>query len=403
MSSLILRDELGETPIHVAFAKQSNTLAALMPNGHVNLWNWTFAKGNKSSVKHLGRAAVLPNSSGLRPKQLALMTDEGASSMQLDVLASGNGFDSLIRCQLHMNDGTAQITETETLSKHSEGIVSVLIGDKATCLQTRSGVILSESGVPLAEFPEVCPTARVLGDSLFLGLSEAGRFYCNARQIAAGCTSFALGGEFLIYTNLQHEVKFLLLQHSASDNPSSLFFGTAYTQPIPDRQNGQSNDDGKENIYGRRVERGSRIVTVVPSTMSVVLQMPRGNLETISPRPLVLQQVRKALDAKQYKDAFMMCRRHRIDLNFLCDHDSDAFLDDLPVFVEQINDNEHLGLFISGLKWGKPLVQAQRRLRHRTGMRTSLRLCTVHSARLASKGQIFPAKSILFVLGYGTA
>lgn len=43
----------------------------------------------------------------------------------------------------------------------------------------------------------------------------------------------------------------------------------------------------------RRVERGSRIVTAVPSTMSLVLQMPRGNLETINPRPLVMKIVKQ--------------------------------------------------------------------------------------------------------------
>ena len=46
----------------------------------------------------------------------------------------------------------------------------------------------------------------------------------------------------------------------------------------------------------RRVERGSKIVTVVPCDTKVVLQMPRGNLETIHPRALVLSCVRKALD-----------------------------------------------------------------------------------------------------------
>ena len=46
----------------------------------------------------------------------------------------------------------------------------------------------------------------------------------------------------------------------------------------------------------RRVERGSRIVTAVPSTMSLVLQMPRGNLETINPRPMVMNIVRQDID-----------------------------------------------------------------------------------------------------------
>lgn len=47
----------------------------------------------------------------------------------------------------------------------------------------------------------------------------------------------------------------------------------------------------------RKVERGSRIVVAVPSSMSLVLQMPRGNLETINPRPLVMEVVNQDLDA----------------------------------------------------------------------------------------------------------
>jgi elongator complex protein 1 len=43
----------------------------------------------------------------------------------------------------------------------------------------------------------------------------------------------------------------------------------------------------------RRVERGSLIVTACPSEMSLVLQMPRGNLETVYPRALVLAVVRR--------------------------------------------------------------------------------------------------------------
>lgn len=46
----------------------------------------------------------------------------------------------------------------------------------------------------------------------------------------------------------------------------------------------------------RAVERGSKIVTVVPSSTTLVLQMPRGNLEIICPRPLVLRVVRQDLD-----------------------------------------------------------------------------------------------------------
>lgn len=46
----------------------------------------------------------------------------------------------------------------------------------------------------------------------------------------------------------------------------------------------------------RRVERGSRIITSIPNDYRVILQMPRGNLETICPRALVLARVRYCLD-----------------------------------------------------------------------------------------------------------
>ena len=73
-----------------------------------------------------------------------------------------------------------------------------------------------------------------------------------------------------------------------------------------------------ENI--RRVERGSRIVTVVPHDTRLVLQMPRGNLETISPRALVLSCVRRHLDWVEFKSAFVLMRKHRINLNLMYDH-----------------------------------------------------------------------------------
>lgn len=80
-------------------------------------------------------------------------------------------------------------------------------------------------------------------------------------------------------------------------------------------------DGGQNDETLRRVERGSRVVTVVPQDTRVVLQvsherpssaarnhlqmfivvrlcvqMPRGNLETVHHRALVLAQLRQWLD-----------------------------------------------------------------------------------------------------------
>ncbi|KAF8885990.1 IKI3 family-domain-containing protein [Infundibulicybe gibba] len=102
----------------------------------------------------------------------------------------------------------------------------------------------------------------------------------------------------------------------------------------------------------RRVERGSRIVVAVPSTMSLILQMPRGNLETINPRPLVLEVVRQDLDNGNYRKAFFACRKHRIDLNVLVDHDEAKFLNNIAVFVDQIEEVDHINLFLTGIGRG---------------------------------------------------
>lgn len=50
-----------------------------------------------------------------------------------------------------------------------------------------------------------------------------------------------------------------------------------------------------------------------------------------------------------YRKAFFACRKHRIDLNVLVDHNEVAFLDGLSSFVDQIPEVDHINLFLTGL------------------------------------------------------
>ena len=50
------------------------------------------------------------------------------------------------------------------------------------------------------------------------------------------------------------------------------------------------------NETTRRIERGAHAVCAVPADTKLVLQMPRGNLEVIYPRSLVLSATRRHLD-----------------------------------------------------------------------------------------------------------
>ena len=100
----------------------------------------------------------------------------------------------------------------------------------------------------------------------------------------------------------------------------------------------------------RSIERGARLVTVMPSIFALVLQMPRGNLETIYPRALVLAGIRDNINKKNYKNAFLACRNHRVDMNILHDHASQQFRSNVSLFIDQVKKVEHIDLFLSQLR-----------------------------------------------------
>jgi elongator complex protein 1 len=109
----------------------------------------------------------------------------------------------------------------------------------------------------------------------------------------------------------------------------------------------------------RPIERGSRIITIMPSVHAVVLQAPRGNLETISPRALVLASVRQSIGKKEFRAAFLTCRSHRIDMNILHNHQPELFMTNIPLFIQQLRDVEYIDLFLSSLKYPPVMPQAE--------------------------------------------
>ena len=91
-------------------------------------------------------------------------------------------------------------------------------------------------------------------------------------------------------------------------------------------------------------------MTVMPSTFALVLQMPRGNLETIYPRALVLAGIRDNINRKDYRKAFLACRNQRVDMNILHDHATQQFLSSVSLFIDQVQKVEHIDLFLSQLR-----------------------------------------------------
>jgi elongator complex protein 1 len=109
-------------------------------------------------------------------------------------------------------------------------------------------------------------------------------------------------------------------------------------------------DEPQKDERCRSIERGAKIVTVMPTTYSVVLQMPRGNLETIYPRALVLAAIRRSIEAERYDEAFFACRNQRVDLNIIHDHDPERFMASLEKIISQIKKIEHIDLLLAQLR-----------------------------------------------------
>nr|DBA28623.1 TPA: hypothetical protein GDO54_008951 [Pyxicephalus adspersus] len=172
------------------------------------------------------------------------------------------------------------------------------------------------------------------GEEVVLGITERSRLFINNLVVATNITSFAIYDDFLLLTTHSHTCRCVSLKETSLKALETILSNTS-----------TSND---ETI--RKVERGSRVVTVVPQDTKVILQMPRGNLETIHHRALVLAQIRKWLDSLQFKGAFECMRKLRINLNLIYDHNPKVFLDNVDTFVKQIDSVNYINLFLTELK-----------------------------------------------------
>ncbi|MCJ1310289.1 hypothetical protein MMC25_003951 [Agyrium rufum] len=162
------------------------------------------------------------------------------------------------------------------------------------------------------------------------GQTPQGSLYADRRLLAKDCTSFVVTQMHLVLVTSQHLLKFVHLDEVEK-------------MEVPP-------DTPETDERCRSVERGATLITVIPSIFAVVLQMPRGNVETIYPRALVLAGIRASLQRKKFKTAFMACRNHRVDMNILHDHDPPLFLANVVEFIDQVQKVEYLDLFLAQLQ-----------------------------------------------------
>jgi elongator complex protein 1 len=171
---------------------------------------------------------------------------------------------------------------------------------------------------------------------IVVGLSSRKRLYCGEQLLCSSASTFALSyfHGFVVYVSL--------------GSRAQLHFIPLYNLVLWDPLSG-SDDFILEGYEPRQVERGSRVLAVRSNSPSVVLELPRGNLELVVPRALTLPFCMRLIDQRRYGKAFDIMRRNKVDLNLLVDLNPKAFLEDVTLFLDQVDKESHLNLFLSCL------------------------------------------------------
>ncbi|KAG7349815.1 IKI3 family protein [Nitzschia inconspicua] len=213
------------------------------------------------------------------------------------------------------------------------------------------GLLVASEAEPL---PEVCPWVSAIKDSsrfakfhsgelerprLIFGLSSKSRLYFHDMMLTDSASSFivSMGHEFLCYVSKGSRCQARFLPLSEVQNYDPLM--------------GMDQNHLLEGYEPRNVEQGANLVAVLPEKPEMILQMPRGNLEGIHPRALLLRYVIQKVINGSYEEAFRMMRKHKVDLNIIVDLDPKGFLENgILSFVKQVDNIDHLNLFISTLQ-----------------------------------------------------
>ncbi|KAF4551650.1 Elongator complex protein 1-like protein [Elsinoe fawcettii] len=282
----------------------------------------------------------------MQPRQLTITGDD-----QIVVLAStaNESIDTIytlksdLREEFPIPGPEGSVLTLSTPTDHSSIFLQTSAYHKSqTTISTATVIDGSLSLRRLTTLPLICPRIEVWKEddtSLVVGLSAGGALHVLGRSAGEqtfsqrlqvkGITSFMTTPSHLIFTTSQHLIKFVHLHDGELEVPL---------------------DEPEKDERCRSIERGARLISVMPSAYAVVLQMPRGNLETIFPRALVLAGIRKAIIAKDYRKAFFACRNHRVDMNILHDYNPKQFMTNVDLFVDQLKKPTHIDLFLSQLR-----------------------------------------------------
>ncbi|CAB3406989.1 unnamed protein product [Caenorhabditis bovis] len=140
-------------------------------------------------------------------------------------------------------------------------------------------------------------------------LTDDACLYLNSEKIAHNVTSFLPREHQIIFIDFENKLRFLDIE-----------LGTI-----------------GEDI--RDVEIGSELMACDARSANVVLQAPRGNLETIQPRRFVIAETRRLLDQEFYIPAFKWMKKHRIDLSYAIEYEKEKLANNCAKWLDNTVDS----------------------------------------------------------------
>ncbi|KAH6803923.1 IKI3 family protein [Perilla frutescens var. frutescens] len=200
---------------------------------------------------------------------------------------------------------------------------------------------------------DIAPVGGYTRDKpLLLGLDDNGRLHLEGRILCNNCSSFSFysnsGDKMITHVVIVTKQDLLFIVDVGDIVHRELEKKYENFLPIVAKNRKGENESIFINIW----EKGSQIVGVLHGDESaVILQTPRGNLECVYPRKLVLVSIINALANRRFKDALQMVRRHRIDFNIIVDHCGwQAFIGSAADFVQQADNLSYVTEFVCAIK-----------------------------------------------------
>ncbi|KAI1487944.1 IKI3 family protein [Biscogniauxia mediterranea] len=318
--------------VDVAFSP-ANTFMAVLCQGGVEVYEWRTMQQRSLLPSKVGSIAFTKEDpdGNIIPQQVAI-----TENSEVHYLCFGEN--SVIRSHKFDQSTGEFLTSTSLYAGSLFGFVR-LTQATSTDVLAQDGLgrfhsVINEQhelySIRLTSQLPYCEVVDLAGNVIAIGLSRNGHLYANSRLLLKNCTSFLVTPAHLIITTTNHLVKFIHLT-------------SVEALEVPP-------DDPERDERCRSIERGARLVTAMPTNMSLVLQMPRGNLETIFPRAMVVAGIRHLIETLDYGKAFSHCRTQRVDMNILYDHKPRQFLANVGLFLDQLNDVAYIDLFLSSLR-----------------------------------------------------